>query len=98
MNSVFFGYPVKRGGADVCLIDPFQAHVDAINARGLSMLEGATETTVELSARTSAAQVGVVADLVIVEPGAIPITTSGKIRRSGAVEKYRKNEFARLAG
>ncbi len=37
-----------------------------------------------------------VADLVIVEPGAIPITTSGKIRRSGAVEKYRKNEFNRL--
>ena len=38
-----------------------------------------------------------VADLVVVEPGAIPITTSGKIRRSGAVEKYRKNEFNRLA-
>lgn len=38
-----------------------------------------------------------VADLVVVEPGAIPITTSGKIRRSGAVEKYRKNEFTRLA-
>jgi acyl-CoA synthetase (AMP-forming)/AMP-acid ligase II len=39
-----------------------------------------------------------VADLVIVEPGALPITTSGKIRRSGASEKYRKNEFRRLAG
>ena len=37
-----------------------------------------------------------VADLVIVDPGAIPITTSGKIRRSGAVEKYRNNEFTRL--
>jgi len=39
-----------------------------------------------------------VADLVIVEPGAIPITTSGKIRRSGASEKYRKREFNRLDG
>jgi fatty acid CoA ligase FadD28 len=39
-----------------------------------------------------------VADLVIVEPGALPITTSGKIRRSGASEKYRKNEFRRLDG
>jgi acyl-CoA synthetase (AMP-forming)/AMP-acid ligase II len=37
-----------------------------------------------------------VADLAIVEPGALPITTSGKIRRSGASEKYRKNEFRRL--
>ena len=37
-----------------------------------------------------------VADLVIVDPGAIPITTSGKIRRSGAVDKYRNNEFNRL--
>lgn len=37
-----------------------------------------------------------VADLVIVEPGAIPITTSGKIRRSGASEKYRKDGFHRL--
>lgn len=37
-----------------------------------------------------------VADLVIVDPGAIPITTSGKIRRSGASEKYRKREFNRL--
>jgi len=39
-----------------------------------------------------------VADLVIVDPGAIPITTSGKIRRSGASEKYRKREFNRLDG
>lgn len=37
-----------------------------------------------------------VGDIVIVPPGSIPITTSGKIRRSGCVEKYEKDEFARL--
>ncbi len=60
------GGALTRGGADVWLIDPFQAHVDAINAYGLRMLEGEVETTVKLSARTSAAEVGAVADMVIV--------------------------------
>jgi long-chain fatty acid adenylyltransferase FadD28 len=33
---------------------------------------------------------------VLVPPGSIPITTSGKVRRSACVEQYRRNEFARL--
>ena len=37
-----------------------------------------------------------VADLVLVGPGAIPITTSGKIRRSTCVEQYRHDQFTRL--
>jgi long chain fatty acid CoA FadD26 len=37
-----------------------------------------------------------VADLVLVPPGSIPITTSGKIRRSACVERYRRDEFERL--
>ncbi len=37
-----------------------------------------------------------VSDLVLVAPGSIPITTSGKIRRSSCVEIYERNEFARL--
>jgi long-chain fatty acid adenylyltransferase FadD28 len=37
-----------------------------------------------------------VADLVVVEPGSIPITTSGKVRRAACVERYRQNQFARL--
>ena len=37
-----------------------------------------------------------VADLVLVSPGSIPITTSGKIRRSQCVEFYRQDQFARL--
>ncbi|KUI42150.1 acyl-CoA synthetase [Mycobacterium sp. IS-1590] len=37
-----------------------------------------------------------VADLVLVAPGSIPITTSGKVRRSTCVEHYRHDQFARL--
>jgi long-chain fatty acid adenylase/transferase FadD26 len=35
-----------------------------------------------------------VADLVLVPPGSIPITTSGKIRRSACAERYRQDEFS----
>jgi long-chain fatty acid adenylase/transferase FadD26 len=37
-----------------------------------------------------------VADLVLVPPGSIPITTSGKVRRSACVEWYRQDKFSRL--
>lgn len=37
-----------------------------------------------------------VSDLVLVSPGSIPITTSGKIRRSQCVDLYRQDEFTRL--
>jgi fatty acid CoA ligase FadD28 len=37
-----------------------------------------------------------VADLVLVEPGSLPITTSGKVRRAACVEQYRNRQFARL--
>jgi long-chain fatty acid adenylase/transferase FadD26 len=37
-----------------------------------------------------------VADLVLVPPGSIPITTSGKVRRSACVERYRQDKFTRL--
>jgi fatty acid CoA ligase FadD28 len=37
-----------------------------------------------------------IADLVVVAPGSIPITTSGKVRRAACVERYRQNLFARL--
>ncbi|HWF70562.1 MAG TPA: AMP-binding protein [Mycobacterium sp.] len=36
------------------------------------------------------------ADLVLVPPGSIPITTSGKVRRSTCVEQYRLDQFTRL--
>jgi fatty acid CoA ligase FadD28 len=37
-----------------------------------------------------------VADLVLVQPGSIPTTTSGKIRRSACVEQYHGGHFVRL--
>jgi long chain fatty acid CoA FadD26 len=37
-----------------------------------------------------------VADLVLVPPGSIPITTSGKVRRSACAERYRQEKFSRL--
>lgn len=37
-----------------------------------------------------------VADLVLVAPGSIPTTTSGKIRRAACVERYRRQQFTRL--
>jgi long chain fatty acid CoA FadD26 len=37
-----------------------------------------------------------VADLVVVPPGSIPITTSGKVRRSACAECYRQEKFSRL--
>jgi fatty acid CoA ligase FadD21 len=37
-----------------------------------------------------------VGDLVLVRPGSIPTTTSGKIRRAACVEQYRQNQFIRL--
>lgn len=37
-----------------------------------------------------------IADLVLVSPGSIPITTSGKIRRAACVEQYRQDRFARV--
>ncbi len=35
-------------------------------------------------------------DLVLVSPGSIPITTSGKIRRASCGELYRQGEFQRV--
>jgi fatty acid CoA ligase FadD28 len=37
-----------------------------------------------------------VSDFVLVTPGAIPITTSGKIRRSECVQLYRNDKFNRI--
>jgi len=37
-----------------------------------------------------------VGDLVLVPPGSIPTTTSGKIQRAACAEQYRQDQFARL--
>lgn len=37
-----------------------------------------------------------IADLVFVAPGSLPLTTSGKVRRSTCIESYRREKFERL--
>jgi fatty acid CoA ligase FadD21 len=66
-----------------------------------------SESTVEAVHRLSAVKSDVtsaisnahglnVGDLVLVPPGSIPTTTSGKIRRAACAEQYRQDEFIRL--
>jgi fatty acid CoA ligase FadD21 len=37
-----------------------------------------------------------VADLVLVAPGSLPTTTSGKVRRATCVQLYRDGQFTRI--
>ena len=60
--------------------------------RGL-ITSGLVDTVHDLS---DGGLIGAAADLVLVPRGAIPITTSGKIRRSACVDRYRLDEFSRL--
>lgn len=70
-----------------------------VKKKGVSHEEGADKLAVVEREVTSAVSnshgVGV-ADLVLVTPGSIPITTSGKVRRAACVEQYRQGQFARL--
>ncbi len=50
----------------------------------------------EVASATFAAHGLSISDLVLVLPGSIPITTSGKVRRAACVEQYRHGQFARL--
>jgi fatty acid CoA ligase FadD28 len=50
-----------------------------------------------ITAAVSTAHGLTVADLVLVAPGSIPITTSGKVRRAACLEQYQRNGFSRLA-
>jgi 2-dehydropantoate 2-reductase len=59
------GGVLTEGGNDVWLIDAYQAHVDAMNSTGLSMLDGEIERHVKVKARTNCDGIGF-ADLVIV--------------------------------
>ena len=59
------GGALAEGGADVTLVDAWQAHVDAINRGGLTLRENGSDRRVRMCAVTDAAAVGPV-DLVIV--------------------------------
>lgn len=86
---------VPHGGMEKLVV------IIEVKNRGAAHEEGADKLTVVEREVTSAVSnshgVGV-ADLVVVAPGSIPITTSGKVRRSACVEQYRQGQFARLHG
>lgn len=70
-----------------------------VKKRGDSEQEAAEKLTLvkrEVTSAISNSHGLAVADLVLVSPGSIPITTSGKVRRATCVEQYRQNQFARV--
>ena len=67
--------------------------------QGESHVEAADKLTVvkrEVTSAISNSHGLGIADLVLVQPGSIPITTSGKVRRASCVEHYRLGQFDRL--
>jgi fatty acid CoA ligase FadD21 len=58
--------------------------------------DGFTTVKSDVIAAISRAHGLQVADIVLVEPGSIPTTTSGKIRRSACAEELRQGRFVRL--
>jgi fatty acid CoA ligase FadD28 len=70
-----------------------------VKKRGESHEEAADKLTVikrDVTSTISNSHGLGVADLVVVAPGSIPITTSGKVRRAACVEQYRHGQFTRL--
>ncbi|MGD9619483.1 MAG: AMP-binding protein [Mycolicibacterium sp.] len=56
-------------------------------------LEGLKQQVTAAVSKTHSVHVD---DLVVVEPGSLPLTTSGKVRRATCVELYRSDGFSRL--
>ena len=64
------------------------SHQDAMHK--LHIVKGEVTSAISTSHGLS------VADLVLVSPGSIPTTTSGKIRRAACVDQYRRDDFTRI--
>ena len=59
------GGTLSAGGVDVCLVDRWREHVDAIGRDGLAIVEGGAERIVRVRAQTDTSNLGVM-DFVIV--------------------------------
>jgi 2-dehydropantoate 2-reductase len=70
MGCVLGAY-LKKGGADVVLVDPYQAHMDAIAANGLTMKSSGGAEVVALDTAYSAADIGVMDYVVIMVKGTL---------------------------
>ena len=55
-----------------------------------------TRVTSDVTSAISNAHGLNIGDLVLVPPGSIPTTTSGKIQRAACIEQYRQDQFIRL--
>jgi fatty acid CoA ligase FadD21 len=64
--------------------------------RGEDALRWLTEVKSDVTSAISNSHGLNVGDLVLVPPGSIPTTTSGKIRRAACAEQYRQDQFIRL--
>ena len=70
MGSTLGSYLAEAGAKDVWLVDPFKAHIDAINERGLDVIGYSgkewtkTEKTLRINAVTSPEQIGETVDFV----------------------------------
>jgi fatty acid CoA ligase FadD21 len=62
-------------------------------AEALHWLSGVKSNVTSAISNTHGLSVG---DVVLVPPGSLPTTTSGKIRRAACVEQYRQDQFTRL--
>jgi fatty acid CoA ligase FadD21 len=60
---------------------------------GLHWLSGVKSNVTSAISNAHGLSVG---DVVLVPPGSLPTTTSGKIRRAACVEQYRQDQFTRL--
>ncbi|MGE2736148.1 AMP-binding protein [Mycolicibacterium vaccae] len=72
--------------------------VTVVEVRPATEGDAAARLTSEVTAAIAGAHGLTVEDIVLVEAGSLPTTTSGKVRRAACVELYQKGEFARLGG
>jgi long-chain fatty acid adenylase/transferase FadD26 len=84
--------PGERTERLVAIVEVKQRGTDDEHAERLRTLKRQITAAISTTHRLR------VADLVFVAPGSIPITTSGKIRRSSCVERYLSDAFGRLDG
>ena len=88
---VAIGVPDERTEQLVAIIElKKRGHTDEEALDKLRAVKREVRTAIAMAHRVR------ISDLVLVAPGSIPITTSGKVRRSACVERYLQHQFTRL--
>lgn len=81
-----------RGTEELVTVIELKMRTDG-NGDPVSWLSGVKNDVTSAISNAHGLNVG---DLVLVQPGSIPTTTSGKIRRAACAEQYRQDQFERL--